>query len=101
MVGNVMIEIKRILCPIDFSEYSEHGLEFAVRMAARYGSTVHVLHVMPLLPPTTIGSLGEASRQLARTNLALAVDRCWRADVPIEQELSESHDAAGRILERA
>ena len=96
-----MIEIKRILCPIDFSEYSEHGLEFAVRMAARYGSTVHVLHVMPLLPPSTISALGETSRQLARTNLALAVDRCWRADVPIEQELSESSDAAGRILERA
>ena len=96
-----MIEIKRILCPIDFSEYSARALEFAVRMAAWYGSTLHVLHVMPLLPPSTISAVGEASRRLAQKNLAHAVDRCWRADVPIEQELSDSIDAAGRILERA
>jgi len=96
-----MIEIKRILCPIDFSEYSARALEFAVRMAAWYGSTLHVLHVMPLLPPSTVSAQGEASRQLARKNLAHSVDRCWRADVPIEQELCESSDAAGRILERA
>ena len=96
-----MIEIKRILCPIDFSEYSARALEFAVRMAAWYGATVHVLHVMPLLPPSTISALGETSRQLAQKNLAQTVDRCWRADVPIEQELSESGDAAARILDRA
>lgn len=98
---NVMIEIKRILCPIDFSEYSARALEFAVRMAAWYRAAVHVVHVMPVLPPSTISALGEASRQLARQNLALAVDRCWRSDVTIEQELSESSDATGRILERA
>ena len=96
-----MIEIKRILCPIDFSEYSERALEFAVRMAAWYGSTVRVVHVMPLLPPSTISALGEASRQLAHKNLALAVNRCWRSDVAIEQELIESGDPAGQILERA
>lgn len=96
-----MIAINRILCPIDFSEYSEHALEFAVRMAAWYRATVHVIHVMPTLPPSTISAVGEASRQLAHKNLALAVDRCWRADVAIEQQLVESVDAAGRILERA
>ncbi len=96
-----MIEIKRILCPIDFSEYSERALEFGVRLAAWYGAALHVVHVMPLLPPSTVSALSEASRQLALKNLALAVDRCWRPDVTIEQELSESSDTAGRILERA
>ena len=96
-----MIEIKRILCPIDFSEYSARALEFAVRLAAWYSAALHVVHVMPLLPPSTVSALGEESRQLALKNLALAVNGCWRADVTIEQELSESSDAAGRILERA
>ena len=96
-----MIEIKRILCPIDFSEYSERALEFSVRMAARYRASVHVLHVMPMLPPSSISSVGEAGRQLARNNLARAVDRCRRPDVTIEQELSESGEPVERILERA
>jgi nucleotide-binding universal stress UspA family protein len=96
-----MVDINRILCPIDFSEYSGHALDFAVRLAAWYGATVHVIHVMPLLPPSTVSAQGEASRQLAHKNLALAVDRCWRSDVPIEQELLESSDAARQILEYA
>ena len=96
-----MIEIKRILCPIDFSEYSARALEFAVRLAAWYSAVLHVVHVMPPLPPSTVSALGEESRQVALKNLALAVNGCWRADVTIEQELSESSDAAGRILERA
>jgi nucleotide-binding universal stress UspA family protein len=96
-----MIELNRILCPIDFSEYSEHALDFAVRMAAWYGSTVHVVHVMPLLPPSTVSALGEASRQLANDHLALAVGRCARGAVPMEKELLESGDVAGRILDRA
>lgn len=96
-----MIEIKRILCPIDFSEYSARALEFAVRLAAWYSAVLHVVHVMPPLPPSTVSALGEEGRQLALKNLALAVNGCWRADVTIEQELSESSDAAGRILERA
>ena len=40
-----MIEIKRILCPIDFSEYSGHALDYAVAMAGWYGATVTALHV--------------------------------------------------------
>ena len=96
-----MIEIKRILCPIDFSDYSARALEFAVRLAAWYSAVLHVVHVMPPLPPSTVSALGEESRQLALKNLALSVNGCWRADVAIEQELSESSDAAGRILERA
>lgn len=96
-----MIDINRILCPIDFSEYSEHALDFAVRLAAWYGASLRVVHVMPLLPPSAVSVLGETSRQVARKNLAHAVDRCWRSDVTIEHELIESSDAAGAILDCA
>ena len=40
-----MIEIKRILCPTDFSEFSQHALEQAVAIARWYGSEITALHV--------------------------------------------------------
>jgi nucleotide-binding universal stress UspA family protein len=93
-----MIEINRILCPIDFSEYSDHALEYAVRMGARLRASVHVLHVVP--PPTT-SALSETSRRLALKNLSEAVDRRRQPNVTIEQELIESAAPAARIIQRA
>jgi nucleotide-binding universal stress UspA family protein len=40
-----MIEIRRILCPVDFSDYSRRALDHAIAIARWYGSTVTVLHV--------------------------------------------------------
>lgn len=45
-----MIQIRRILCPIDFSDFSRHALDHAVAIARWYESTVTLLHVRPLLP---------------------------------------------------
>jgi nucleotide-binding universal stress UspA family protein len=51
-----MIEIRRILCPIDFSEASRHALEHAVVLAKWYESRITALHVIhaPLFPPPPI-----------------------------------------------
>jgi nucleotide-binding universal stress UspA family protein len=52
-----VIEIKRILCPVDFSEFSRHALEHAVMLARWYDSTVMVFHAYPLaLPPVIFTS---------------------------------------------
>ena len=96
-----MIEINRILCPIDFSEYSDHALEYAVKMGAWFRASVHVLHVMPPLPSSTTSPLSEASRQLTLKNLTAAVDRRRLPNVTIEQELIESAAPASRIIQRA
>ena len=45
-----MIEIKRILCPIDFSEYSRHAIDHGVALARQYESTITALHVFPTMP---------------------------------------------------
>jgi nucleotide-binding universal stress UspA family protein len=45
-----MIEIKRILCPIDFSDHSIHALDHAVAFAKWYGSSITVIHVRPPAP---------------------------------------------------
>ena len=42
-----MISVQRILCPIDFSDFSRHALDHAVAMARWYGAEVVVLYVLP------------------------------------------------------
>ena len=41
------IDLKRILVPYDFSEYSERGLQYALSLAQEYQAELHLLHVMP------------------------------------------------------
>lgn len=43
-----MIEIRRILCPVDFSDYSRRALDHAMAIARWYESTVTALHVFSL-----------------------------------------------------
>jgi nucleotide-binding universal stress UspA family protein len=45
-----MIEIRNILCPIDFSEYSRRALDHAVAIARSYDSSITVLHVYSSTP---------------------------------------------------
>lgn len=45
-----MIEITRILVPIDFSDYSRHALAHAVAVARGYDSTITLLHVCSVVP---------------------------------------------------
>ncbi len=40
-----MLEIRRILCPIDFSDASQHALDHAVAFARWFGSQITALHV--------------------------------------------------------
>jgi nucleotide-binding universal stress UspA family protein len=40
-----MSDIRRILCPIDFSDPSQHALDHAVMMAGWYGARITALHV--------------------------------------------------------
>lgn len=39
-----MLKIDSILVPMDFSEYSEKALEYAIGLAEKFKSDVHVLH---------------------------------------------------------
>lgn len=46
-----MSRIRRILCPVDFSDYSMHAVAHAAALARSYDATLLVLHVWPLTPP--------------------------------------------------
>jgi nucleotide-binding universal stress UspA family protein len=43
-----MTPYKRILCPVDFSDFSRHALDEAIAIAHLYDGCVTVLHVFPL-----------------------------------------------------
>lgn len=48
-----MIEIRSILCPIDFSDGSSRATDYAAGLAEKLGAQIHVLHVytLPMLEP--------------------------------------------------
>lgn len=51
-----MIEIKSILCPVDFSDFSRHALAHAVVIARWYEATLTVLHAYAGGPPPVLFS---------------------------------------------
>jgi nucleotide-binding universal stress UspA family protein len=42
-----MNTFKKILCPIDFSEHADEALKFAVLLAEKNQSSIHLFHVIP------------------------------------------------------
>lgn len=52
MAGSMRgMDVRRILCPLDFSEPSAHALAQAVQLARWYGARLTVLHVRPTVVP--------------------------------------------------
>lgn len=96
-----MIELNRILCPVDLSVYSEHALIFAMKMAKWYDARLDVLHVMPSLPPSSGNELAATARDLTAKQLRSLVDRNRLPDVDAAIELVESGEAAPKIRQFA
>lgn len=100
-----MIEIKRILCPVDFSEFSQQAVDHAVAIAGWYNATVTLLHVRALvpiapavtemLPPMTLTA---DDREELRTALTRFVPA--GTTVPFERDVVEGH-AATEIVAHA
>ena len=105
-----MIQIRRVLCPVDFSEFSRRAVEHAVAIATWYESAVTLLHVSPIVPlaayapgsgvlPTANLSAGDQERLLTSMK-QLAADAAAGAAIPFDYKLAEGH-AAAEILNAA
>lgn len=41
-----MLKLQSILCPTDFSEFSEHAIRYACELAEKFGAELHLLNVL-------------------------------------------------------
>lgn len=104
-----MIEIRRILCPIDFSDASRHALQHAVAIARWYESRLTALHVFSAAPSAAAYAPGMAyeSLVLSRTDRdqLLAHLKSFVAtsagDVPVDAVLREGATASGILGQAA
>lgn len=108
-----MMALKRILCPVDFSEFSRRALDHALGVARCYGSTVTALHVVPPMPvvvpaPYFIGAETPppmALPRLDRAEVAAQVQRLAAAEqvpgVEVETLVAEAPEAHREILVQA
>jgi nucleotide-binding universal stress UspA family protein len=103
------VEIHRILCPVDFSDFSRRALEHALVLARWYDASVTVLHLGASVPVAaySIGSGVPSATALTaadRDGLLATVQRFAGlgppADVRLHFEIAEGPVAA-KILERA
>ncbi len=104
-----MIAIKRILCPIDFSDHSRHALDHAVAMARWYDSTITLLHVCsvvtvaayapgtPILPSAV---LTPADRDELLASMRRFTEDEGGGGLPVQLEICEGNTVA-EILARA
>jgi nucleotide-binding universal stress UspA family protein len=99
-----MVEIARILCPVDFSDASRHAIEHAIVVARWYGAALVGLHVhTPMYVP--IGGLdlpddggtafaSPASSPRLRSQMEEAFAPAAAAGVPVEIMVTEGAPAA-------
>ena len=98
--------IDRILCPVDFSEASQHAIAYALAIGRWSGAAVSALHVCdPMFVPATsvAGARGDdVDVEMARRRAATAslVECAGAHDVKVDVAV-EAGDPARQILEHA
>jgi nucleotide-binding universal stress UspA family protein len=109
--STVMVSIKRILCPIDFSEFSRHALTRAVAVAKAHNASVTALHVVPIQLPLFVSHLevreapplglahGERERLLRELIEFTAPQHSMC--VPIDTDIADASSVHGEILTQA
>jgi len=104
-----MTEIRKVLCPVDFSETSHDALEHAVAIARWYDSEIIALYVRatPMVDTATLFTMTAALPNLSEPEDRAAAEehlRAWleprRPDVPTRTVVAEGSVAA-TILETA
>jgi nucleotide-binding universal stress UspA family protein len=85
-----MLQIERILCPIDFSEFSEKAYDYAQSLAWHYKATVFLQHVIDSLsPPFDRNPFPDSYNEICQTLRAGAQRQL--------QEFAEKHARPGIV----
>ena len=68
-----MINVRKLLVPVDFSDFSERALAVAADLAEKFGATLHLVHVYPaaayvapplIAGPVVVGQFREESQRV-------------------------------------
>lgn len=106
-----MIEIRRILCPTDFSTCSQHALQCAATAARWYKARLTVLHISAqwpladMIPSIGVGAIDAVA--MRRSDRQALARHLWKSVAPyaanddVETVLDEATDVAQHILTRA
>lgn len=115
---SVLVRLKRIAVPTDFSEPAARALDLALGLANQFGGSLHLLHVDPsptpvptsasadIPAPPVLSNVPEPAeaqelRATLETRLAELALRCEEADVPTSSELVPGLDTPHRLIVRA
>ncbi len=90
------MEIRRILCPVDFSDISERALRYTVNFAKKHNAAIKLFHVIEYLPgmdhylilALPPQEIMQKLREKAEERLAELV-REFRDNTPLEYEVRE------------
>jgi nucleotide-binding universal stress UspA family protein len=98
--------IKRILCPVDFSDASRHAVEQAAAIAGWYRAGLTALHayVPPFAPvpglPAVTDRVAESELERIRDEMTTFCEAAQRGGTPLDIVIEVGH-AARAILKRA
>jgi nucleotide-binding universal stress UspA family protein len=86
-----MIRITQILCPVDFSEISQHALGHAAAIAHWYEARLTLLYVFATLPTMDLPPLvlEDADRERLRADMRRAAANV-PSDVPVDFQIQEA-----------
>jgi nucleotide-binding universal stress UspA family protein len=100
-----MVEIRRILCPTDFSAFSRRALDTAIAVALWYQAEITALHVQPRKPGTGLESepdeavAGEMDRFIEASVLGgIPTHAALRVGNPVEQILAEAESGGADLV---
>jgi nucleotide-binding universal stress UspA family protein len=106
-----MIEISTILCPVDFSRFSDHALSLSAAAARWYEARLTLLHVFPHLPAAdmlpAIGLHATPTATLQDVGAARIVDQIRRRaarlapGLDVTYEVVEAGEVGAEILAQA
>ena len=92
-----MLRIERILCPLDFSEFSEKACEYAQSLARHYEARLILVHVVPpvfaaypsYVYPDMVNDIYQDLRLHAEEQLGLFASSHSREDVQVVNKVCE------------